>query len=247
MPNIDIPIPESLRNAMAQPLCADIKLPSPGSMQLTLPSGGSLKAIADITKGIPDDCSLSFSLLMQLGPILASLDCIFKLLKLVSSLKDIITNLPIPPVEAITKFSQAAADLAPCFLIPTPANMIPFVRDILKLVAKVLKCVTQQLESVVGMLAGIQLQMQQAEGNAELTAALDCARENAMQAAAHTMSAVEPITAILGMIQPFMDIAQVSPITIPTFAGAGDVQAMQQSVESLKQVVDAISTIADAM
>ncbi len=68
-----------------------------------------------------------------------------------------------------------------------------------------------------------------------------------MQSAAHTMSAVEPITAILGMIEPLLGIAGVSPITVPTFAGAGDVEAMKQSVASLKQVVDTLSAIAASL
>jgi len=37
-------------------------------------------------------------------------------------------------------FAKAAADLAPCLLVPTPANLIPFLRDILCLILKLLHC-----------------------------------------------------------------------------------------------------------
>ena len=64
MPNIDIALPDELQQVLKQPVC--LVLPTPGKVKITLPSGPKFSGIADITKQIPDDCSLSFSLVLQL-------------------------------------------------------------------------------------------------------------------------------------------------------------------------------------
>ena len=94
----------------------------------------TLKAFTDISKGIPTDCAMTFNLLVQLAPLLASMECLLKILKLIKPLVDVVGSLGPPPdpiklPKAIVDFTKAAVDLAPCLLIPTPANMIPFVRD----------------------------------------------------------------------------------------------------------------------
>jgi hypothetical protein len=53
MPNIDIPVSDELKKLFELPQCVDIKLPKPSPIKITLPTGGgSLNAIADISKGI---------------------------------------------------------------------------------------------------------------------------------------------------------------------------------------------------
>ena len=90
---IDVPLPDSVKKYLAQPHCADIALPKPGKAEVCLPLGGRLQGMVDATKGIPDDCSLTFSLLLQLGPIMASIECLIKVLKLEGQIFDAIANL----------------------------------------------------------------------------------------------------------------------------------------------------------
>ena len=92
--------------------------------------------------------------MLQIAPLLASMECVLKILKLLKPLVDVVTNLPMPPVKAVQEFAKAAVDLAPCFLIPTPASMIPFVRDILCLILRVLNCLLGQLKTLMAMMGG---------------------------------------------------------------------------------------------
>ena len=100
MPNIDFKVSADLQKLFELPACADIRLPPPEKLEITLPTGGSLKAIADISKGIPNDCSLIVSLMLQIAPFLASIECLLKLLGLIAPLVDVVKALapaPDPP------------------------------------------------------------------------------------------------------------------------------------------------------
>ena len=87
MTTIDIKLPKRLEDQLTMPPCVDFRLPKPTLPELTLPTGGTLKGIADLTKGVPSDCSLNFNLIIQLAPILASMQCLFEVLKLLGALK----------------------------------------------------------------------------------------------------------------------------------------------------------------
>jgi hypothetical protein len=247
--SIDIPLPSHLQSFLEQPKCIDIKLPKPGNVSLTLPNGGQLKALVDITKGIPDDCSMTFSLLLQLGPFLASIECLLKVLKLIQPLIDVISSLGPPPdpiklPEAIKKFIEASVEVLKCvgFLL-TPAGVIPFVKDLLCLIIKVLKCIAAQLKSIANVMGGIALQLESAtaDGNTQLLEQLQCAQENAAGSAAHVMTAIEPITALLALAQPFLEIAQVPPIAIPAFGSSADVEGLNQVVTTLESLVQVLT------
>src|SRR5262250_1215138 len=95
--HIDVPLPDSLKQYLAQPHCADLALPKPGKIELCLPLGGRIQGLADARKSIPDDCTLLFSLFLQLGPILASIECLIKVLKLIKPLIDLVKSLGPPP------------------------------------------------------------------------------------------------------------------------------------------------------
>jgi hypothetical protein len=249
MPNLDIEVSADLKELFKLPDCIDVELPKPSPMSVTLPTGGTLKAFTDISKGIPTDCSMSFSLLLQIAPLLASMECIVKILKLIKPLIDIINGLPIPPVKAIQEFAKAAVDLAPCLAIPTPAAIIPFIRDILCLVLSILKCFLGQLKSIVGVMAGlkIQLDLANAAGNVELATALGCAQRNAEISASHLTQSIEPLGVILDLIGPLMGIAGLNPIRLPGIGGASDVQALNQVIETLQGVVATIQGIVDTI
>jgi len=68
--DIDIPVSASLQDALNLPECTDIGFPMPSPLKITLPSGDELKAFTDLSKGIPNDCSMTFNLMLQLAPFL---------------------------------------------------------------------------------------------------------------------------------------------------------------------------------
>lgn len=244
-----IPIKVDLQESFGLPPCADMGLPKPSPMKLSLPAGGTLTALSDISKGIPNDCSMSFNLMLQLAPLLGSMECLLKILKLLKPLIDIIKGLPFPDPSIIAKFIEAAADLAPCLAIPTPVAMLPFVKDVLNLILKMLRCFLSQMKSVLGVMKGLgpQIQLAQESGNDALLKTLQCSQENAQTNADHAMQSLEPIRAILDMLAPIFDIAQIPAVSIPTLDAGADVDALQQAVDSIQTATDVIQGIVDKL
>jgi hypothetical protein len=251
---IDIPIPDAVREQLAMPRCVDIRVPKPKLPQLRLPTGGSIKGVADLTKGIPSDCSLNFSLALQVAPIMASIECLVKVLKLIKPLIDVVGSLGPPPdpiklPKAIKDFLDAAVELAPCLLVPTPAVMLPFVKDILQLIIKLLGCVLQQLESIAKLIGRLELRIASARssGNTALLDSLECARENAVTSAQSAMQGIEPVAVLLELAGPFMGIAGVDPIVLPGLASPEDAAALNDIITTLRQIVDALQAVVDAL
>lgn len=246
---MDIPLSIDLNSTLKLPACQDIRLPLPQPLKITLPTGGSLQAIADVSKGIPTDCAMSFSLMVQIAPLLASMECLLKILKLLKPLIDVVSNLPMPPAKALSDFAKAAADLAPCLLIPTPASIIPFVRDILCLILRVLHCLLSQLKSLLAMMNGLQLQLDaaRAAGNFALEDTIQCAQANAEISGQHLTTAVEPIGVLLDLVGPLMGLAGVEPIQLPQLGSKSDVQSLQILVQTLQGVVGTIDVTVEAL
>ena len=96
MPDIDIKIAPDLKKAFQIPPCSQLKLPSVSPLKIHLPTGGTLSAFSDLSKGIPSDCSLTFSLLLQIAPFLASTECLLKVLGLIGPLVEVIKAIPDP-------------------------------------------------------------------------------------------------------------------------------------------------------
>jgi len=254
MPNIDIEVSADLKALFELPPCEDLKLPSPSPLKITLPTGGSINALTDISKGIPNDCSMIFNLMLQISPFLAATDCLFKLLGLIAPLIDVVKALGPPPDpfklgSAIPKFLKAAADLAPCLLVVTGAPLIPFLKDLLCLIIKALNCFVDQLESVLGLMSGLTLDLNaaMASGNAELQRTLECAQENAAIAADHLTKSIEPIGVILKLAGPLMGLAGVGPIEMPAIGSETDLESLQGVIKTMKGVIGTLQIAADAL
>lgn len=239
MPTIDIPLPAELQEKLSQPVC--IPLPEPGSVKIALPTGGTIQALADITKQIPDDCTLSFTLALQLGPFLANIDCLLKVMKVIQPLVDLVKALSTGNIakvpEPAEKFITAVEPLVQC-IADFSGGVFGFVRDLLCLIAKLLHCIADQLKSLASVLGGLALQIQSAKasGNAELQAALECAQQNGQVSARHLYSAVEPVLVLLSMAEPLLGMAGVNPIQTPAMASPEDVQGIQTLATTLEEL-----------
>jgi hypothetical protein len=246
MATIDITLPDELMQALTPPSCAMLALPQPDVPSLTLPIGGQLQGVADFTRGIPTECSMNFSIMLQLAPMMASMECLLKILQFFGTLLSVGSN----PFEFVPAFIQGLQALVECTNMVLPTGMFCFVADLLKLIARMLHCVVQALESVLAILSGLELQigLAQRAGNTDLLAALTCAQENAGIAAAGTMQSLQPVTVLLSLAAPFLKIAQINlNVSIPSGVPANDLQAMRELLGTLNTVSQVILEIAEAI
>src|SRR5690348_1870010 len=183
MTAIDIKLSAELQKQLELPACSTFSLPKPKLPELTLPTGGTLKALADTTSRIPSDCSLNFNLLLQLAPILASMECLFDVLKLLGSLKEFFDAaakdvFAVP--SAAVKVVEAFGGVAKCIGFPFGLGAFLFIRDLLRLIGTILRCLGQQMKSIAADLGQLTLKIQGAasSGNSDLLAALTCIKEN---------------------------------------------------------------------
>lgn len=253
MTRIDIKLPAELQKQLTMPRCVDLRLPKPKVPQIRLPTGGTIKAVADLTRGIPSDCSLNINLAVQLAPLMASIECLVKVLAVIKPLIEVVKALappnPIALGQAVPDFLKAADAMKGCLLIPTPLAMIPFVKDILLLIIAMLRCLIGQMRSILGMLSGLELKITSARssGNTDLLASLECARENGKVAMDSTMMGIEPIAVLLELAGPFMGIAGVDPIKLPAMAAAEDLAVIEQNLAALQEVLETMQAIVDVL
>jgi hypothetical protein len=246
MPTIDIALPDELTQALTPPQCIDLSLPKPSIPTLTLPIGGQLSGMADFTRGIPTECSMNFSLVLQLAPMMASMECLLKILQFFGDL----INAPSNPPQFITAFIDGLKALVTCTDMVLPTGMFCFIKDLLALIAAMLRCTIQALESVLAILSGLQIQIgvAQGAGNAAMLAALQCAQENATTAAQGTMQSMQPITTLLQLAAPFLKIANVNlSVSIPSAVPADDLEAMQSLLQTLSEVATVLQEVSDAL
>jgi hypothetical protein len=249
MYRIDVKLPDDIQQQLTIPDCIDLRLAKPKLPQIRLPTGGSIKGIADLTKGVPSDCSLNFSLAIQLAPIMASIECLVKVLKFIATVKEVLDGLSPPTLfSAIPKIANAIKDIGPCLAIPTPFAMIPFVKDILVLIIAMLRCLVQELRSNVKTLLDLELNIRafRTIGNVDTLSSLECARENAQSAMASTMIGIEPIGVLVSLAGSFMKIIGVPAVELPGMGSPEDLTAVQKSLDDLQQVINVLQAIVDA-
>jgi hypothetical protein len=248
----EIEVSADLFELLKVPHCVDIRLPPPQKLEITLPTGGSLKAITDASKAIPNDCSLTASLMLQIAPFLASIDCLFKLLGLIGPLIDLVEGLkslpnPSKVIEAAPKFLKAADEVMPCVLVVTGLPLIPFLRDLLCLILKILRCIIGQLKSIIRIMSGltIQINIAKAKGNKALLKALECAQENAVTSAQHMANSIEAVSTILKLSESLMGLAGLKPIQLPKLGSQTDLKSLQQTVKTLEEAVSVVQAVVD--
>jgi len=258
MPNIpiDIKLPDDVVAQLTPPDCPSISLPAPTTLNLCSPFGGaSFQGIVDVTKAIPDDCSLTFSILLQLPPFFISLGCLIKLLKLMKPLMDFIQAVPnvvTKPggvITAVGELVPAVADVVSCFA-DLVLGVPKFIKDLILLIAKLLKCIAQSIKSLAELMGGIQIGLQAAQksGNQALIQQLQCAQGNALAQAQALTNSLDIIGVILDLAGPLMGLMPGAPtITIPTFGSAQDAASMEEAANVMLSVATSLETIAKAL
>ena len=226
-----------------------VKLPTVEIPNLTLIGGAELKAFLDFSAGTPTDCKLTFSLLLQLAPLLASMACLLKVLDVIGKLQSFVEAVPsLDPVKignAVPELVGAIGKLSGCIPgLPTfNISAVLMIKGILQLVINFLLCFITQLESILQFHASLDLQA--AEGNPALQASLACARDNAQISTDNLMLSLQPIQPVMGAISTLAGLAGV-PIKLPDFSGisGGD---KAQAITSLRQSVTALNNVISAL
>lgn len=248
---IDIPISADLNKTFQIPPCVQLKLKTPSPLKVNLPTGGTLTAFSDLSKGIPSDCSLTFSLLLQIAPFLASTECLLKVLGLIGPLIEFVKAVPDPIKLAtvVPKFLKAAEAVMPCVAVVTGLGIIPFIKDLLCLIIKALNCFLGQMKTLLAVMSGLSLQLSaaQASGDTDLMNAIQCEQENAQALAGNMTASIEPIGVVLQLAGTLFGIAGMKPIELPAIGSATDLQSLNSLVETLQGVVGTLTIAADAL
>jgi hypothetical protein len=254
MPNIDIPLPADLTKAFQLPTCKEISLPVVKPMKITLPTGGTLSGLSDLSRGIPTDCSVTFSLMLQLAPFLASTECLFKVLALIGPLMDVISGLappdPIKLGKAMPKLLKAAEALAPCIAVVTGLGIIPFLKDLICFILKALNCFLGQMKSLLGILDGLKLRIGDAlaSGNTELADTLQCAQDDALAQGGQLTNAIEPISVIIGMVGTLAGFAgKEIKVDFPSPGGAVSTDSLNAIVQAVQAAVGTLTVISEGL
>jgi hypothetical protein len=250
--NIDVALPDDITKYLQQPTCDYLLIPPPPPpIQLCLPFGGRIQGIVDVTRTIPDDCSLSFSLLLQLPPLMASLGCFIKLLGLIKPLIEVIKGIappdPVALAQAVPDFIKASVDVVAC-IAQVELGVPMFVRDLLLLIAKLLKCMAKALKDIATMMSGLSISIATAKvnKNTELLAQLQCAQNNANAQAQAALGSMDMIATVLAVAEPLLALAGVN-FTLPTLGSAQDAQGLEDAANVMLSIGTSLETIAKAL
>ncbi|HET9580510.1 MAG TPA: hypothetical protein VFP44_21970 [Usitatibacter sp.] len=226
-----------------------IELPKISDMpKITLLGGAELNALMDIAASPPTDCRLNFSLLLQIGPLFGSMACLFKILNVISKLKDFV-DAATPPFSklpgTIPALIGAIGDLEKCIPPLQIPDLLRMLKSILLLILGYLACVLEQIDSILKFRATIDLSS--ASDNPALYESLECAQKSADAAMGNMMLSLKPLAPIMLVVKMIAGIAMPS-LEIPDLASisaeGSDVEKTVAGLESMvKTLRDLVQTI----
>ena len=194
---------------------------------IEVPTAGRLLGFANL-KMQSTECSAATNLQTQIAPLIASMSCQLKVLKLLKPLIEVIHGLPNPPVLALQEFSTAANDLAPWLLLPTPLGVLPFVRDLLCLEIRSLNCLLRNLQTITAL------------ANTDPSAV----------AASKVQSVLDSYPPIIGILNLASGLFQLAGVTIPkapTLAAGTDPGSLTADQSAVATFTAALQTVADGL
>ena len=107
--------------------------------------------MADFTRGIPTDCSMNFSLMLQLAPMMASMECLLKVLKFVGAIVGILKSFRSPDGRRRRPQRRGRSGQMPRDRRPA-GPICAFVKDLLLLISTMILCVVKELDSILEIL-----------------------------------------------------------------------------------------------
>ena len=186
--------------------------------KLSLPGGALLQGFPALAAQTAA-CSATASLLSQVSPLLASMHCQAKVLRLLTPLIDVIRGLPNPPAAAIESFAKAAVDLQPCLAALAPASQIGLARDLICLEIRGLTCFLDNLNSAM----------------------------NNPAAARDILSSYAPIVGVLSLARDVFLLAGIDVPQAPSLSGNTDRASLSADAKAVQAFMSGLQSIADVI
>lgn len=209
--------------------------------QITIPTpfGIELQSITDMSKGIPNDCAIVHSLMLQLTPMLAGFSCILKILNVIAAIPKFAAS-PLTEAGDLLKAIDKASD---CLGLPfNPKPWLDMIKGILQVILAFLGCLIQGYESVRNFKAGIDLASD--NGTPLLLNTIDCATQNGDTSLASLMSAMSAIQPLMQIIDSITQIVPGLNLNLPSLSssssGGDPLQPIIDFHDQLSEVVAAI-------
>jgi hypothetical protein len=221
------------------------QLPALSSPLPSIPllGGATINAFVDVAGAPPTDGKLNFNLLVQLGPLFASMACLFKILNVMGAMQDFVKN-PLN-VPAGIKLGEAITAVLQCVPALQILSLIEMLKGIILTIVSFIDCVLEQVDSVLKFQAS--LDFQSAQGNPTLTNALTAAQNNANTALSNTMSSLQPLQPLMQVINMIASVAGQS-LTLPSFSSvSSDASQIASTVDTLKNAVDSLKSIVQSL
>jgi len=230
--------------------CVELK-PLGDLPEIKLLGGVDLKAFVDVAAGPATDCKLTFNLMIQLAPLMASMACLFKILDVISKIKDFADGAkdldPIKLGTAVPKLVDAITKLEGCIPALQIPRLVLMLKGMLELVLRFLSCFLTQLESLLEFRASIDFAA--ADGNPVLIEALTCAQNSADAAETNLLKSLEPLKPIMDIIGMIGGVAGVS-LELPDLSAMSSMSAggdVSSTISSVKQAVDSLKSVVESL
>jgi hypothetical protein len=179
--------------------------------------------------------------MLQITPMLASMECVLRILKVIKALKEALGP---PPFLNTDDLLAAIEELAECFVMLTPAGLGKLIAAILRIIVAYLNCFIEAMLSILNFQVGIDLGS--ADGNPVTIAALKCAQENSKKSLDGMMQA-------MGGAQPLMDIVTMLggivglKLKLPSLSDIAGEPDVLIALENLRNSLVEIEQIADSL
>jgi hypothetical protein len=239
---------------MATTLGAFPRPPQP--LSITLPTGAMLTGAVDLPKGLDEQCRVAFNLMLQLGPFLASIQCLLQILQFVKDILDVATDVKekLPKadiagiVSDIEKVAKDGEKLLGCFGWVAIFPLCTFLKDLLRMVHDFIGCVLELMDSVVQQQLQIQIQTADAQlqGNQELLDVLHLAQANLEATMGQAAQSMGPILTLLQLVGGFLEIVGVGALALPSMDQLTG-GAFEESLQVVKDLNDAIGVIIELL
>jgi len=227
----------------------------PTQRTIRLPTGARLTSSAELPKGMDEQCKVAFNLMLQMGPFMASIQCLVDVLQFVfdsiefsKSVPDAITSLDVSkPIKAAAKLAEDGKKLTACFgwfLGPIP--LCQFVKDVLTMIHDFIRCLLELMDSVLTQQLELQVKVGDAEDNPELLEVLNLAQDNLTATMGQAVNSMGPILNLLQLMGGFMETVGAGGLSVPSIdqLTGGSVEA---AIQPIKDLNDALGVIIEAL
>jgi hypothetical protein len=194
---------------------------------IQVPTGGQLFGFTD-AHSFSSECSSVTNLQTQVAPLLVSMSCQLKILKLLKPLIEVIRGLPNPPLQALLEFSKVATELEPCLLVPSAPAILPFVRDLLCIELRSLRCLLRNLQAV-GTQAGAD------------------SGSSTQLLARSILDSYVPVVGVLKLAAEFFQLAGIALPAEPILSGGTDPASLHADQAAIVAYTAKIQEVADAI